>query len=153
MKPSFTSLEVLNFAISLEEEGIKFYEKFAKKAKGETRELFLKLADDERSHAAYFTKLYKEAQESQEAYDYLFDGDVSDFFHSYAKSEAFSTDPKKVETVLEAIQEGIDTEALTIDFYKQLMPYVNEETQKTLKMLVVEEEDHLERLKKIKALH
>ncbi len=153
MKPSFTSLEVLNFAISLEEEGIIFYEKFAKKAKGETRELFLKLADDERSHAGYFTKLYKEAQESQEAYDYLFDAGINDFFHSYAKSEAFSSDPKKVETVEEAIQEGIDTEAITIDFYKQLMPYVNDKTQETLRMLIDEEEDHLERLKKIKELY
>lgn len=149
MQPSFTPLEVLNFAISMEEEGIKFYEKFAKDAKGETKALFLKLADDERQHAAYFTKLYKDAQADNEAFDYLFDAEVNDFFHSYARSEGFNRDSKVITSIEEAIQEGIDTERITIDYYKQLLPFATETTKKALLGLIKEEEDHLERLLKL----
>lgn len=149
MEPSFTPLEIFSFAISLEEEGVKFYEKFAKIAKGETKELFLKLADDERQHAAYFTKLYKDAQAENETFDYLFDEHVNDFFHAYAKSTGFNRDEQEITTVLEAIVEGIRTEQITIDYYKNLLTFATDATKDALLRLIREEEDHLERLQKL----
>lgn len=147
MKPSFTNLEVIKFAIGMEEGGIEFYEEHAKKAKGDVKQLFLKLADDERNHAAYFQKLFDESTSDAGAFDYMFDESVTGFFNEYAKSEGFSRQVGKINTVREAIAEGITSEAITIAYYEDILKYSKGKTADTLKVLIKEEQDHLGRLK------
>ncbi len=150
MKPTFSNLEVLQFAISMEESGIVFYEEHAKKAKGEVKELFLKLADDERNHAAYFQDLYDASKKESGAFEYMFDENVTSFFNDYAKAEGFSRDVTKIVTTQDAIAEGIATEAITIAYYEDILKYAKGETANTLKKLIIEEERHLEKLKNLR---
>lgn len=147
MKPSFSNLEVLKFAISLEVGGIEFYEEYAAKASGDVKALFLKLADDERQHAAYFQKLYDESSKKESNFEYMFDETVTSFFESYAKNEGFGRGHIKISTIKEAIEEAMTTEILTIAFYEDLMEHAKEATSETLKKLIVEEEIHRDLLK------
>ncbi len=94
MKPSFSNLEVIKFALGMEESGIEFYEEHAKNAKGEVKELFLRLADDERKHASYFQELFDNATSNSDSFGYMFDESVTGFFNEYAKSEGFNREQK-----------------------------------------------------------
>ena len=147
MKPSFSNLEVLKFAISLEAGGIDFYEDHAKDASGNIKALFLKLADDERKHAAYFQKLYDESVAEEGQFDYMFDETVVSFFDSYAKSEGFSRDEAVINSVEDAIKVAVETEVITIDFYKDLKEHAKGKTAETLDKLIVEESEHRDALK------
>ncbi len=147
MKPTFSNLEVLKFAVSLEAGGIDFYEEHAAKASGDVKQIFLKLADDERKHAAYFQKIYDESAVEESNFDYMFDETVTSFFEEYAKSEGFSREVGSINTVKEAIKEGLATEVITINYYKDLLKYAKGDTADTLKVLIKEEEDHRDILK------
>lgn len=147
MKPSFTNLEVLKFALGMETGGIEFYEEHAKTAKGDVKQLFLKLADDERKHAAYFQKLFDESTADAGAFEYMFDEAVTGFFNEYAKSEGFSREVGKITTVKEALAEGMTSETITIAYYEDILKYSKGKTAETLKVLIAEEQDHLERLR------
>lgn len=147
MKPSFSNLEVLKFAIGMEDSGIDFYESYAKKATGEIETLFLKLADDERRHSAIFNELLEENMTDGSNFDYMFDESVTSYFESYAKSEGFSREPGVINTLVEAITEGIATEAITIAYYEDLLKYSKGKTTEMLEVLIAEETTHLEKLK------
>jgi len=55
MIKEFSVLELLKFAISIEEAGVTFYQELAKMDQSEASKAFmLKLADDEKQHAAVF---------------------------------------------------------------------------------------------------
>lgn len=146
MKPSFTNLEVIKFAIGMEEGGVEFYEAYAKKAKGDVRQLFLKLADDERAHASYFQELFDESKKSETAFDYMFDESVTGFFNEYAKSEGFSREVGKITTVKEALAEGVASEQITIDYYEGMLEYSKGKITQTLEKLIKEEKEHLVKL-------
>lgn len=152
MKPSFSNLEVIKFAIGMEESGIDFYVENAKAAKGEVKELFLRLADDERQHAAYFQKLFDESTSDVASFDYMFDESVTGFFNEYAKSEGFNRNVDAITTVKEAIAEGIKSETITIEYYENIMKYSKEKTKKMLEVLIKEEQEHLVKLQKMYAL-
>lgn len=142
MKPTFSNLEVLKFAVSLESGGIDFYEEYASKASGDIKALFVKLADDERKHAAYFQKLYDESSASESAFEYMFDETVTSFFDSYAKSEGFSREIGVINTVKDAIKEAIVTETITVAFYEDMLEHSKGKIVDTLKVLIKEEEEH-----------
>ena len=143
MKPSFSNLEVIKFAVGMEDMGIVFYENYAKKSDGEIRTLFLRLADDERRHKAFFQNLLDETTKEAGAFDYMFDESVTSFFEAFAQSAGFSREIKDIETNREAIIEGITTETLTIEYYKDLLTYSKEKTKETLEIIIKEEEGHL----------
>lgn len=147
MKPSFSNLEVIKFALGMEQGGIEFYEEHAKNAPGDVKALFLKLADDERKHAAYFQELFDEAKKNADSFEYMFDESVTGFFNEYAKSEGFNREVKQVNTVKEAIAEGIATEAITIAYYEDILKHAKDKTVDTLKALIAEEQEHLAKLK------
>lgn len=149
MKPSFSNLEVIQFAIGMEESGIEFYENHAKEAKGEVKEVFLKLADDERRHAAIFQKMMDEASVGEANFGYFFEEEVTAFFADYARSEGFSRQVTDIHTVKEALAEGIATESITIAYYENLLKFAKGESVPTLQALIVEEESHLSKLKQL----
>ncbi len=147
MQPSFSNLEVLKFAVSLESGGIDFYEEHASNAKGEVKQVFLKLADDEKRHAAYFQKLYDSIAKTESNFDYLFDETVTGFFNEFAKSEGFSREVATINTVKDALKEAIATEIITISYYENLLAFAKGKTAETLKVLIKEEEEHRDILK------
>lgn len=147
MQPTFSNLEVIKFAIGMEESGIEFYNEHAKHAKGDVKELFLRLASDEKQHALVFQKMYDEAAADEGQFGYLFDEEVTGFFQDYARSEGFSRDVAKIVTVTDALKEGIATEAITIAYYEDLLKYAKGDTISALERLIKEEQTHLEKLK------
>ncbi|PKM94570.1 MAG: hypothetical protein CVU84_10930 [Firmicutes bacterium HGW-Firmicutes-1] len=143
-----TLYEVLQLAVHLEEEGQKFYEKYAQKAKGDIKETFERLALDEVKHGKYFQSLYHEAKEKP-GLDYLFEEEVTAYFKEYAVSAAFDREETKVMSVEEAVAEAILTEKKSIDYYKYLDKYALTETKGMINTIIQEEEKHLAVLEKL----
>jgi len=135
-----TANEVLQLAITIEEEGQKFYEHYASKANDEAKNVLLKLASDEIEHASFFKKLYNELEYNED--DYLFDETVVTTFRSYAKSAAFSRSNLELGSFEDVIKEGIKTEKLTIQFYEKLLNYASEDSKKVIKEIIEEENRH-----------
>ena len=146
MKPKFSGAEVIQFAISLEEEGVKFYEKYAALADDNLKGILLGLAEDERQHAKVFKDMYKTLEISESEEDYLFSDSVQDYFATHAKSEGFDREVKEVDSVREAIKVAIETEDVTVAYYKSLLEYAKEDVKKVLLRLIEEEEGHSKRL-------
>lgn len=147
MQPQFSNLEVLQYAVSMEAGGVDFYEEHAKKAEGDIKALFLKLADDERKHAAYFQKLYSQAEKEEGSFDYMFEETVTGVFDEYAKSAGFSREVGSVNSVKDAIKEAIVTETITVSLYEEMLKFAKEKTADTIKGLIAEEEEHRDLLK------
>lgn len=147
MQAQFSNLEILQFAVSMEAGGVEFYEEHAKEAQGEIKALFLKLADDERKHAATFQKLYNEAEKDEGSFDYMFEETVTGIFDEYAKSAGFSRAVGVVNSVKDAVKEAIITETITVALYEDMLKFAKEKTTKTLKILIEEEEGHRDLLK------
>lgn len=143
-----TIYEVLQLAIHLEEEGQKFYQKYANKATGTIKEALIGLAQDEIKHASYFKSLYYDLKEKP-GVDYLFEEEVTKYFKDYAASAAFNRDDKPVNTVKEAIEMGIITEKNSIDYYEYLLKYSSGEASEMIKVIIDEEISHLDTLEKL----
>jgi rubrerythrin len=140
--------EVLQLAINLEEEGTKFYEKWASKAKGNVKEMLKKLAMDETKHATYFKGLFDGLKDKPEV-DYLFEEDVTAYFKTYANSAAFNREQVKLNSIREAVEEGIQTEKNSIEYYEFLLKHSKESTKEMLDKIIKEEQGHLVILEKL----
>lgn len=144
-----TVYEVLQFAISMEEEGEKYYRKYADKFAGEPGKVFLKLAGDEVEHARVFKKLYAELEDKADN-NYLFDEEVVHYFQGASKSITFNRDQPDIQTVSDVIKEGIRTERKTIEYYESLLKYSKDATTKEmLDRMIKEEKSHAELLEKM----
>ena len=141
--------EVLQLAIHLEEEGIKFYEKWAANAKGNVREVLRGLAKDELKHASYFKGLYYDLKEKP-GVDYLFEEEVTNYFKNYAVSAAFNREQVNLDSVRDAVEEGILTEKKSIEYYQFLSKHaIDGGTKEMLGTIIEEEERHLLVLEKL----
>jgi rubrerythrin len=143
--------EVLQLAINLEEEGTKFYQDLAARAEGTTRETLNGLASDEIKHALYFKGLYDGLKDKPQT-DYLFDEEVVGYLKGYAHAAAFSRPAAELETIKEALEEGILTEKKSIDYYENLLKYSKQATQEMLQAIIKEEQGHLVELEKLIAV-
>lgn len=143
-----TIYEVLQLAIHLEEEGQKFYEKYANQATGKIKDTLIGLSQDEIKHASYFKSLYYDLKEKP-GIDYLFEEEVTAYFKNYATSAAFNREEKQINSVKEAIEEGIITEKNSIDYYEYLLKYSSDETSEMLKKIIEQEISHLDILEKL----
>lgn len=138
----FSVLEVLKIAISLEEDGVKFYNEFAEKAEGETKEILLKLAKDEEQHTSVFQAMYNKLEDVNKIDDYLFSEEIDAFFHSYVKDVAFQNILKENSTVEQAISFAINTEKESIEYYEKLLEYAHKDVKEVLERLIEEEKKH-----------
>src|SRR5690554_7024397 len=76
----FNDLEALEIAIAIEERGEAFYRAAAKRLKEkESKEMLIRLADEEQDHAETFRLLYEQALDKKLDFDddYIFDPEVS----------------------------------------------------------------------------
>lgn len=149
MKAKFSGAEVIQFAISLEEEGVKFYEKYAAMADDKLKGILLGMAEDERQHAKVFRDMYKDLEVNEYEEDYLFSDSVQEYFATHAKSEGFDRELKEVDTVRDAIKVAVETEKVTVEYYKSLLEYASEDVTKVLNRLIDEEERHQKRLEEL----
>ena len=147
MNQEFSVLELLNFAISIEEQGVKFYEDLAQLNKDEnTKSFMIKLANDERHHAAIFQKIYDEVSSDENIYEYLYDQDIHAVFSDYARYTAFNREVMKDQSVAEAIKVAAETEKITMDYYQTMLKYAKPKLVPILERLIEEETGHYEQL-------
>jgi len=149
MEPKFSSAEVIQLAISMEEEGVRFYEKYAEMADVELKEILMSMAEDEKQHAKIFKEMYNDLEVGTYEEEYLFSDAVQDLFSSYAKNEGFNRNQRPIDSIKDAIRIGIDTEKITISYYKNLLGYANESVKEILNRLIIEEEKHQKRLESL----
>lgn len=155
---NFNELELLKMAQKIEQEGESFYIGAAERANDDKiKEMFLKLAREERFHGEYFGKLYEEALEKSSISDeYLLDEHTSAYISAISSSAVFNKEGimaemlGRVETAKEAIIMGIQAEKDSILFYSKLYENTRMESAKdNLKKLITEEEGHLNELLQI----
>ncbi len=76
--------------------------------------------------------------------DYLFQEEVDTYFHSYANHVAFNRRKEKLSSLKEVLQVAIETEKITTEFYRGLIPKKTSDDKilAILKRLVDEETKH-----------
>ena len=144
----FNSVEVIEMAKDIEKRGLDFYKSQAEKTDNkELKELLLKLAEDERDHYDTFSKMLDKAKELTDTEsDYVYDEDVSAYLNALIEFTVFPSEAEvedRINTIEDVLELAINAEKDSILFYREMMEHNNEDTNKILKKLVVEEKQHL----------
>jgi rubrerythrin len=133
--------ELLGIALKIEGAGYSFYKKLAGRTEGERKELFNRLAEQERVHGERFRKILGEFESNEE--NTRFDDEVAGYLKSLAEVSVFSekdadNPPEKLE---DAVRTAINVEKDSIVFYSELINYVPEKS--ALERVINEEKTHL----------
>ena len=149
------ALEMLKTALSMEEEGEKFYKKAMDASKNVLgKNIFETLMKDERVHYGRILKIYNELKEKSAWTDEwtLMDvghKDVTELFREMAAKhgKTLEADPDE----LEALDVGIDFEYKTMKFYQDYLPQATDSLEKQfVEKMVAEERGHYTALKDMK---
>src|SRR6056297_1929870 len=144
----FNSVEVIEMAKDIEKRGLDFYKKQAKKTEdGKLKDLLLKLAEDEQDHYDTFSKMLDKAKELTDTdSDYVYGEDVSAYLRALIEFTVFPSEEEvedEINSIEDILELAINAEKDSILFYREMMEYNNEDTNKILKRLVDEEKQHL----------
>lgn len=143
----FNVIEMLEMGKEIENNGYRLYSAHAEETEDQKlKDLFNKLASDEKDHYNTFDELEKEYKdESQNDYDYLEKVEVNDYLQTLVEFEVF---PKGIKeelrnmTTKEVLERAIKSEKDSILFYQELIPYNEEKTKEVLRKLIEEEKGH-----------
>ncbi|MFW5981068.1 MAG: ferritin-like domain-containing protein [bacterium] len=146
MQDKYNAVEVIEMAKDIEKRGQNFYSNQAEKAEDQQlKDLFLKLAADEKDHYHRFEQLSKVISEAtkQEA-EYVYDPDVSAYLEAIIEFSIFPADETvAIEDMEEAIRLAIYAEKDSILFYQEMLSQNKDQTATVLKQLIKEEKKHL----------
>ena len=138
--------DMLDIALRIESVGYSYYQKLSEKTSGEVKSLFVKLATQEREHAAVFREMLKDADNSLIAKDWE---DNVGYLKSYAEISIFprieSIDVP--DNINKAISSAVEVEKDSIIFYSELSFFIPD--CKELKDIIEEERRHLHDLVKL----
>ena len=145
-------------AISVEEDGEKFYRKCVEaNSEPEVKRIFKKLADQEEEHRKYFKNLLTEFDEADSSVsrDYLYEELTSDYLKSLVDHQVFPKEDEITDDIAtnlaEAIDIGIKAEKNSILLYQEIIKSEeDEQTIEALNKLIEEEKSHLVRLENLK---
>jgi rubrerythrin len=146
---NFTVKKVMKFAVVTEEMGAEYYASLAKKfsENKELADIFSRLADDERSHAAQFRGLAEEVPEDKIIAED--DGGVqmraavaSQFFD---RKELQQTD--RIESKQDALTKALAFERSTLFYYQSLEDVLGKTPQ--IEALIQAEKSHMNNLMKV----
>ncbi|MEP9410050.1 MAG: ferritin family protein [Candidatus Brocadia sp.] len=151
---NFNDAEALKIAINIEEEGLEFYSILMKNTgDNRAREIFSKLASDEKEHLARFQKAYLEITSPKSTMP-GFEDYTADLYLKYIvdtgvfaqKGEARRL-AMGIKTDTDALKIGIQAEKDTILYYTEAAKNTKYETgKKTFEQLITEEKKHLKLL-------
>ncbi|MDR1038657.1 MAG: ferritin family protein [Deltaproteobacteria bacterium] len=148
----FNAVEALKIAISIEENGLKFYTDAAKRfAPSSTADLFAKLAHEEEGHKALFQAMLDALPKDEAPTAFDPDNEMDQYLKMMAGMHIFQQDPAEVAKVLAAVKDQKDALTLAITFEKdsvmffvQLKEASAEMSDKiSVDMLIAEEARHL----------
>lgn len=149
LQANFNDLEVLKMAMSMEDEGMEFYNNLAEKAQGEVRDFLLHAAAQEKVHKETFLKLYNELTAKLGNIDdiYLFEEETSAYLRSLIENEVFDkrNNSEKDNLDLKAsIDSAVKAESKTVALYTKMYEGSKyDEVKEVLKVLIEEEKDHV----------
>ncbi len=149
------ALEMLKTALTMEEEGEKFYRKAMASSKNDLgKKVFETLMKDERIHYGRILKIYNKLKDDHtwtEDWKTMEVGhkDVETLFREMAQEhgKTLEADPGE----LEALDVGIDFEYKTLKFYQDYLSQANDPLEKEfVEKMVAEERGHYTALKDVK---
>ncbi|MCP4633694.1 MAG: ferritin family protein [candidate division Zixibacteria bacterium] len=152
MSTELTLERCVEFAISTEENGAKFYNQLAEKFGNnkDVADLFTRLSQDEEVHKKQFSKLLKELPNAQAAplrdmdFDYIVAMSSSEFF-SY--DEGPFKNIERVKTQDDALGAAFELEKATLSFYNAVKEYLGENN--ILNHIIEAEKGHVVAIMKV----
>lgn len=154
----FSGKELIEMALKIEDNGLRFYQKAGEASKSEElKNLFRFLADEEKNHIKVFNDLKSLASETtpgpqEESYF----GEASQYLHAIADTEVF-TNPNRGEELAsevtdenQAIDYAIDMEKDSLLFYYEFQRMIREKDKKVLEKLIEQEKEHVQKLRDLK---
>lgn len=142
--------EIAMVAMRIEEKGARFYSAMAGMTEEErVRQIFLKLADEEKEHIRVFQKLLASYDD-----DEFLDPEASDYLDAVMQENIFPVDmepgqsEQKIKTVKDALAIGVQAEKDAILAYHELLSRTRSDSgRKLLYGLIEEEKMHLVELR------
>lgn len=152
----FTGKEVLDMAVRIEENGLKFYTDAGKATKNKAvQALFKALAEDEGRHIRVFQDLKKLLGDAANAE--AFDEETESYLRAFADTEVFTSPEggkklgKEVSAESEVIDIAIGMEKDSILFYYEILKMIREKDKAVVDSLIDQEKEHLKRLTVLRA--
>ncbi len=151
---NFNDAEALKIAVNMEEEGLAFYSTLAKSVKdAKVKEVFSKLANEEKDHLDNFKKAYNELTASQPSAQGCEDYEVDEYIKHLVETGVFTQKEEarrlsaEIKTDIDALRVGIQAEKDAILYYSEAARNTrNEKGKKAFDFLVSEEKKHLKLL-------
>ena len=153
----FSSEEIVEMGIKIEEMGEKFYATYAEKTKDEKmKDLFKFLEQEEVRHKETFQNILNSMQKGEFSISYD-DEEVDKYFQAIIDSRIFSDDEsairlaKSAKNEKEAVNYALSFEKDTVVFYYGFLDLVKEKTKDVVMKLIDEEKKHIKKLHEIKS--
>lgn len=151
---NFNDAEALKIAINIEEEGLEFYSILMQNTRDtRAREIFSKLASDEKEHLARFQKAYLEITSLTSTVPGFEDYTVDLYLKYLVDTGVFTQKGEarrlaaEIKTDIDALKIGIQAEKDSILYYTEAAKNTKYEAgRKTFEQLVSEEKKHLKLL-------
>ncbi|MFQ5736205.1 MAG: ferritin family protein [Thermodesulfobacteriota bacterium] len=151
----FTGKEVLDMAVRIEENGVRFYTDAARASSSNAiKALFDVLAEEEGHHIKVFLDLKRtlpEDENSSEGFDPYWD-EASQYLKALADTEVFTTPEDggklagKMHNEREVVEVAIGMEKDSLLFYYEMEKMIREKDRHILESLIEQEKDHLKKL-------
>ncbi len=150
----FTGKEVLDMAVRIEENGMRFYTDASKAAKSpQLKDLFRVLSEEEGTHIKMFLELKKTlvGDDDSAGFDPYLE-DAQQYLKSMADTEVF-TNPEAGKDAARAIKDEQDAISMAIGmekdsllFYYELERMIREKDKKVIDSLIEQEKEHVRKL-------
>jgi rubrerythrin len=148
----FNEIEAAKIAQNMERHGLDFYRKAAARAKDTaTRDLFLRLAEDEKKHLARFEELEEILQADRRAKKgYTDDADLAAYIDRLVETQVFAEEgavarlAEQATSDYEALAVAIRAERDAILFYQEMMAFIESNRARAAFSTILDEErEHL----------
>ena len=143
--------DIIDLAIQIEQNAEKVYRDAQKKVSNPELSSFLQwLADEEMTHAKWFTGLKKTVTIEQQDPDVAKMGKA--LLRDVLGSQSFSlkdADFSEMNQLSQLLSVAIEFEGDKVTFYRLLLPFIDDATTREfLESIILEEKNHIRRLKK-----
>ena len=156
----FTGKEVLDMAVRIEENGMRFYADASRAAKSQQlKDLFHALSEEEGTHIKMFLELRKVlvGDDPSAGFDPYLE-EAQQYLKSMADTEVF-TNPeagkeaaRSLKDEQEAVSMAIGMEKDSLLFYYELERMIREQDRKVIESLIEQEKDHVRKLQNLQKL-
>ncbi len=138
--------KLLQFAVQLEERGVKFYEDWAEKAEtDELKMIFLLLAEEESHHMDLFSKIAIAHKDPDKGFEIT--EEYSDYLEQFANEILFNKDDiNMIKSLKDAIEVAKKQELDAMLFYSDIKNHVSAEYTSAIELIISEERKHFNKL-------